>query len=112
MPIRLIAIPSAPIANPLMVEPSAATETTVRPRMARAKYSAGLNARAAFATGPEANIRISTPAIAAATDAPKVDIEKVGADQRQDRHRQERGDHELPAAPVSHPTRNEQQPRH
>src|SRR6516165_6719726 len=39
MPIRLIAIPSAPIANPLMVEPSAATETTVRPRMASAKYS-------------------------------------------------------------------------
>src|SRR5262245_23610600 len=68
IPIKLIAIPSAPIANPLMVELSAATETTVRPRMASAKYSAGLNASAAFATGPEANIRMSTPAIAAAME--------------------------------------------
>ena len=63
-------MPSAPIAKPLMVEPSAATDTTVSPRMASAKYSAGLNASAAFATGPEANMRISTPAIAAAMDAP------------------------------------------
>ena len=38
--------------------------------MASAKYSAGLNASAAFATGPEANIRITTPAIAAAMEAP------------------------------------------
>src|SRR3979490_3092652 len=34
-----MAIPSAPITSPLMVEPSAATETTVSPRMASAKYS-------------------------------------------------------------------------
>ena len=70
MPIRLMASPSAPIANPLMVEPSAATETTVRPRIASAKYSAGLNARAAFATGPDANIKMRTPTMAAASEAP------------------------------------------
>ena len=70
MPIRLMASPSAPIASPLTVEPSAATETTVRPRMASAKYSAGLKASAAFATGPEANIRIMTPTMAAASEAP------------------------------------------
>ena len=38
--------------------------------MASAKYSAGLKASAAFATGPEANIRISTPTIAATIEAP------------------------------------------
>ena len=38
--------------------------------MASAKYSAGLNASAAFATGPEANIKIMTPTMAAVIDAP------------------------------------------
>ena len=38
--------------------------------MASAKYSAGLNASAAFATGADANIRIRTPTIAAASEAP------------------------------------------
>ena len=38
--------------------------------MASAKYSAGLNASATFATGADANIRIRTPTIAATSEAP------------------------------------------
>ena len=56
--------------KPLTVEPSAATATTVSPKIASAKYSAGLNASATLATGPEANIRIKTPTIAATIEAP------------------------------------------
>ena len=63
-------MPSAPIARPFTVEPRAATDTTVSPRIASAKYSAGLKASATVATGPETNIRISTPTMPATIEAP------------------------------------------
>src|SRR5262249_48929521 len=46
-------MPSAPIANPFTVEPSAATDTTVRPKSARAKYFRRAEARRGLATGAE-----------------------------------------------------------
>lgn len=63
-------MPSAPIASPLVVEPIEATATTVSPRMASAKYSAGPTASPALATGPAANIRTSTPKMPATIEPP------------------------------------------
>src|SRR5262249_5267517 len=41
----------------------------------------------------------------------KIDIEQIGADESEDRNRQKRGDHELPAVRISHQHRDEQHRR-
>src|SRR6516164_11812812 len=71
--------------------------------------------RIAMATGPPSPGRTPThsPITVPTTMniVRKVDIEEIGADERQDRHRDERGDHELPAVRVSHQHRDEQHRR-